>query len=710
MSAEEENECTDLYSWSGFSNAKPTKILLNVQSAIVHVSLGEKHSAFLTNCGQVFMSGANDYGQCGIGEISSDTISQPASPEALAELIIIDIACGKNHTVAISIEGCLYSWGDSTFHQCGLGGVGKYPYPLKLEVLQKQIGNLEANCLIDSTDLDKVRFCQVSCGSEHSVAVSQVGEIWVWGSGMALGLAALREAVVPTCVEYLRGRMVLAVSCGKHHSVAIVETPIKHNLNVKKTDPKQTHSTLTKRHSLCETKLRRPHSSQTLQKRPESRSVDYFSFDDVSISKLAQDEISSQNSSGVQNRCTISELTYRNDLSQEEILEESETAFTVSDKAVDAPQPEALFTCGEVESCNEIKINENEYVHSGVNNTESYESRELKKQNIKACESVKNDSCTASDIVCGAIVADSHTSDNEKSVQNDLASSVCARYGSKIVAATYQRCVSTDSAVPRSKSSFLDEKDAKEFLQRQLASCAAENCDAAATSVGSLSFKNCQRHSAAEESQNSTLDLLSDKSNSAKGHCINKDDIESGASHILSSSLPNSQTVRETLARQLESSQIAKTVESLLNRRESLDLGTLIKRDLPLIECAGKTSVDTSSNKLDSSASPLARKVESLRHRVPSSPVLVQEYVSHLTKSVTTTLRSSMDKLTFGAVGGAAESTIEYGRSLWAGIRGGSKELREYEDYDRENTLFTESVSRITCYKPKSISLCSVYA
>lgn len=71
---------------------------------IIEVSAGEKHTAFLTKTGQLYVCGNSDFGQIGRKSSSNapihlDSLTQP----------IIHVACGSNHTLCLTDEGILCS-------------------------------------------------------------------------------------------------------------------------------------------------------------------------------------------------------------------------------------------------------------------------------------------------------------------------------------------------------------------------------------------------------------------------------------------------------------------------------------------------------------------------------------------------------------------------------------------------------------------------
>ena len=79
---------------------------LDPATSVLVVSAGEAHSAVLTHAGQVYAWGYNHHGQCGVGT----TAHQPSAAlvrGALDGQAASYVACGANHTMAITTHGRL---------------------------------------------------------------------------------------------------------------------------------------------------------------------------------------------------------------------------------------------------------------------------------------------------------------------------------------------------------------------------------------------------------------------------------------------------------------------------------------------------------------------------------------------------------------------------------------------------------------------------
>ena len=195
--------------WKGFlSNTSPqTFPNLNTKN-VIKISLGSKHSAYLTDEHAVYCYGSGEFGQLGHKKFS-DVTKQPVLVQDLKGENVIDVVCGSNHTAVLCSDGIVFCWGDSSSGQCGIGQTDKINAPQQVQ--------------ISDTDSDPI-ITQISCGDSHTSALSISGEIWAWGTGPQLGLGTGSTPVpAPRKVQGLVGKKVLQISCGANHSLALVK-------------------------------------------------------------------------------------------------------------------------------------------------------------------------------------------------------------------------------------------------------------------------------------------------------------------------------------------------------------------------------------------------------------------------------------------------------------------------------------------------------
>ena len=130
------------------------------------------------------------------------------------------VSCGGRHTAAVSNEGDLYCWGDSSSGQCGTGDYAIYTTPQLIHITNNES---KQHKLIDNEEESSLSIHAVSCGDKHTIAITEEGQLWSWGTGLQLGLSKNVCIASPEQVPFLQGRRVLMVSSGAEHSIAIVE-------------------------------------------------------------------------------------------------------------------------------------------------------------------------------------------------------------------------------------------------------------------------------------------------------------------------------------------------------------------------------------------------------------------------------------------------------------------------------------------------------
>ncbi|XP_072172142.1 secretion-regulating guanine nucleotide exchange factor-like [Diadema setosum] len=123
---------------------------------------GGGHIVFQTEDGEIHVCGSNNKGQLGLGH-KSDINKLVRVPE-LGPLK--QIACGWNHTLAITERDELLCWGSNTHGQL-THRESVVTKPRKVEV----------------KEFEGLRFLAVAGGLRHTLAVSTDGRLWTWGAG-----------------------------------------------------------------------------------------------------------------------------------------------------------------------------------------------------------------------------------------------------------------------------------------------------------------------------------------------------------------------------------------------------------------------------------------------------------------------------------------------------------------------------------------------
>ncbi|KAL1767967.1 putative E3 ubiquitin-protein ligase HERC6 isoform X1 [Sigmodon hispidus] len=175
------------------------------------VSCGKEHSMAVCHKGRVFAWGACSDGQLGIGEFK-EICSTPIKIKALAGIKIIQVSCGHYHSLALSKDGQVFSWGSNSRGQLGLGkAMGSQATPQRVK------------------SLEGIPLAQVAAGGAHSFALSLMGTSFGWGSNSAGQLALsgnkAKEMQVykPYSIGALKNLDVIYISCGYEHTAVLTQ-------------------------------------------------------------------------------------------------------------------------------------------------------------------------------------------------------------------------------------------------------------------------------------------------------------------------------------------------------------------------------------------------------------------------------------------------------------------------------------------------------
>jgi len=88
---------------------------------IDRVAAGHEHTVFLDSERKLVLAcGESRFGQLGIGK-QTQPVSQPCVVDVLCDKRIVDIATGRNHSLALSQDGLVYASGLNSSGQLGMG-------------------------------------------------------------------------------------------------------------------------------------------------------------------------------------------------------------------------------------------------------------------------------------------------------------------------------------------------------------------------------------------------------------------------------------------------------------------------------------------------------------------------------------------------------------------------------------------------------------
>ncbi|XP_031412595.1 X-linked retinitis pigmentosa GTPase regulator [Meleagris gallopavo] len=186
---------------SNFAENIPSKFWFRNDKP-VHISCGDEHTAVVTGNGKLYMFGSNDWGQLGLG--SKNTVHKPTCVKALKPEKTKLAVCGRNHTLVYTENGNMYAAGGNGEGQLGLGDTEE---------------RTTFHLISFFTNQHKIK--QLAAGSYTSAAVTEDGQLFVWGDNSEgqIGLADKTYVSVPCQVDV--GKPISSISCGYYHSAFI---------------------------------------------------------------------------------------------------------------------------------------------------------------------------------------------------------------------------------------------------------------------------------------------------------------------------------------------------------------------------------------------------------------------------------------------------------------------------------------------------------
>jgi len=172
---------------------------------IEQIACGSHHSLARTEEGEVFAWGYNSCGQIGSGTTNNQVTPRKVGG-VLNGLKITDIACGQTSSMALSSQGDIYAWGYNGNGQLGIGNTTNQPTP-RISLLTGQVVVIK-----------------IMSGYAHSLALTDSGDIYVWGANSygQLGTSTRCNTLTPVKIAEEHGRFVDLAACHYNHISAAV--------------------------------------------------------------------------------------------------------------------------------------------------------------------------------------------------------------------------------------------------------------------------------------------------------------------------------------------------------------------------------------------------------------------------------------------------------------------------------------------------------
>jgi len=180
---------------------------------VVAVAAGASHSLALSSDGKVVSWGLNTNGQLGDGTNTQST--EPVDVNVMGVLAgrtVVAIAAGSSHSLALCSDGTVVSWGLNTYGQLGNSS--------------NDMSNVPVAVTVASSALNGKNVVAIAAGGNHSLVLCSDGTVATWGlngSGqLGNGTTTLQtKPVAVSTAGVLNGKFVRMIAAGDSHSLAL---------------------------------------------------------------------------------------------------------------------------------------------------------------------------------------------------------------------------------------------------------------------------------------------------------------------------------------------------------------------------------------------------------------------------------------------------------------------------------------------------------
>jgi alpha-tubulin suppressor-like RCC1 family protein len=215
---------------------EPEKISVNSLSQnnlnISQVSLGEFHTAYISN-NTLYMFGKNTYGQLGQGH--QDILTKPRPVKFPNKFYVEKVACGGEHTLALTNNNELFSWGLNIFGQLGINNTENKIVPTRIDKFRTLMKNDDGNNILKEYARkmnDSESILEISAGAQHSLILTSKNHLYSCGFTRNCSLGYFggkddpHESTVFTRIQnkYSANRKFSKITCGVNHSACLLDS------------------------------------------------------------------------------------------------------------------------------------------------------------------------------------------------------------------------------------------------------------------------------------------------------------------------------------------------------------------------------------------------------------------------------------------------------------------------------------------------------
>ncbi|KAL5669633.1 hypothetical protein ACJX0J_021854, partial [Zea mays] len=180
---------------------------------VVEVSAGNHHSCAVTADGKLFVWGRNSGGQLGLGKGAGKVVSTPTKVDCLTDLRVKTVALGSEHSIAVTEEGEVLSW--------GAAGSGRLGHGRQSSILGFSLTSTEYTPRLIK-NFDGIKIKKIAAGMLHSACIDEKGTLFIFGQKTEKGFGRPNEEFRPNIVEEIPFSE--EVACGGYHTCVVTDS------------------------------------------------------------------------------------------------------------------------------------------------------------------------------------------------------------------------------------------------------------------------------------------------------------------------------------------------------------------------------------------------------------------------------------------------------------------------------------------------------
>ena len=184
---------------------------MSTKQKVIQVESGLNHTLVLTHKNNVYCMGSNDRGQLGLNDDMDRNVPSHIDSKYFNHEKIIQISCASDHSLALSKNGNVYSWGSSDHGELGHG-----------DKLSKNVPTKISPCFFNYESVKTIH-----TGLFVSIASTENNNIYIWGesdcgsSYFGSSSGNLNPAVIDA--NTYNNETIIKISCKRSHNLLLTQ-------------------------------------------------------------------------------------------------------------------------------------------------------------------------------------------------------------------------------------------------------------------------------------------------------------------------------------------------------------------------------------------------------------------------------------------------------------------------------------------------------